>query len=175
MNRDEAIKKIISAVYSQEIYEKVASEQPQNTVSEEDRKLIEKLTSASSMLKFASAKIASMEEENNQLKGRISDLESTISTIERHDEAEKLAGVMLAKGMIKKSEVDSQIDKIMAFDKTGFEVFKDAIENVSTEKTAGVSEGASSLAFMYGDSLDEAQTDANKTMAEAINAQFGRK
>lgn len=176
MNRDEAIKKIISAVYSDEVYEKVASEKSKNVLSEDDREFIEKLASASSMLKFASEKIASMEEENNLLKGKISDLENTISNIERHEEAEKLAGIMLAKGMIKKADVESQVDKIMAFDKTGFEIFKDAIENVSTEKVAGISEGASSLAFMYGGEEDDSQTQSRQaTMAEMINAQYGRK
>lgn len=154
--RDEAIKKIATSLFSEETYNKVVKNDKQlkTAQSAADNALLEKCASASLMLKTAAKEIRSLKYDNEKLAANVEELTQKINYIERHDEAKKLANVMVAKGMLKASEVDKKTMELMAFDEEGFSIFKDAIENVSTEKIAS-HEGISNLDFMYSSEDDD--------------------
>lgn len=167
--RDEAIKRIVSAVYGDDAYEKIASE-AQHPCDNEKTDLYQKLSKASEMLKSASAQIHQFQQENDELKEKLAFAQNQLEIIEKHDEAEKLAGIMLRKGMIKKADYDKQIDTIMKFDKQGFEIFKDAIDNVEVDKEASF--GATNLDFLYGEEFDDIENEPEKkSMFDVLDKQ----
>lgn len=159
--REKAIKKIASLLFSEEEYNNATNNNMQEKTAQKhtNNQLFEKCASASNMLKIAAQEIRSLKAENKKLAASVDELNNKLDTIERHDEAEKLAQIMVQKGMLKAADIDGKTIELMALDNEGFSIVKDAIENVSVEKKASFS-GANSFDFMYDiDSSDYALSE----------------
>ena len=161
MNRDQLIRHIVPAVYPNYQFEKTAQTKTTAPVKTEQNTLLAK---ASEMLKRASVEMSNLREDNEKLAAENKDLKDRITSINKHAEAEKLAKMMAAKGMIKSADIDSKIEEISEFDKTAFDLFKDAIEKVNVEHTA--SAGVNSLGFLYGAESSNEPQPKQSSMAD---------
>ena len=74
---------------------------------------------------------------------------------------------MVAKGMLKASDVDKKTMELMAFDNEGFSIFKDAIENVSIDKKASF-DGISNLDFMYSSEDDDNVVEEKPSLIDGV-------
>ena len=169
--REEIIKKIACMLFSEDEYNKATKDTEPQKVAQEyaNKELFEKCASASDMLKTAAQEIRQIKAEKEVLAAQVSELTEKINLIEKHDEAEKLAQIMVQKGMLKAADVDGKTIELMALDSEGFSIVKDAIENVSIEKNASYM-GANSFDFMYDiDSSDGLDYGEEKpSMVDAI-------
>ena len=127
-------------------------------------KMTKLASDASEMLKQASEtqiammdKIASLEEENRNLK-------SEILCKAKEEKSTKLADEMLDKGIIKLAEYNDKKEEIFKMDDYAFDILKSIVDNMSIQKTASEEFGVSSLMYMTGESV---QTE-KKTMLDSF-------
>ena len=154
--REQALQKIASLLGTD--YEEPTQELKQQS------NLMQKVAEASAALVKAAQSIRLLRQDNEKLAQEVSDLKEKIATIEKHDEAEKLANTMVQKGMLKKADIENKTMELMQLDSEGFEIIKDAISQINVEKTASYM-GETGFDFMY-------ETDAEiepetPTMADA--------
>ena len=119
---------------------------------------------ASEMLKQASEtqlammeKIASLEEENQNLKNKI-------LCKEKDEKSTKLADEMLEKGLIKVAQYNTNKEEISKMDDHAFDILKSIVDNMSIQKTASEEYGVSSLFYMAGESTQKEK----KTMLDSF-------
>lgn len=124
-------------------------------VNEYVEKMTKLASDASSMLKQASEvqtlmmdKIASLEEENQNLK-------NAIMQKDKDEKSSKLADEMLDKGLIKLAEYNSKKEEIFNMDDYAFDILKSIVDNMSIQKTASEEYGISSLMYMTGESTQK--------------------
>jgi len=154
--REQALQKIASLLGA-------PYEEPKQELNQQSSTM-QKLAEASAALIKAAQSIRLLRQDNEKLAQEVSDLKEKIATIEKHDEAEKLANTMVQKGMLKKADVENKTMELMQLDSEGFEIIKDAISQINVEKTAAYM-GETGFDFMY-------ETDAEiepeaPTMADA--------
>lgn len=87
-------------------------------------------------------------EENKKLK-----LEVVAKT--RSDRAVKLASTMFDKGMIKKADIETQIDRIMDMNDDSYNVLQETIQNVSKTASESKEDGIEDLTFLSTNSKIE--------------------
>lgn len=119
---------------------------------------------ASKVLKKAASNQRVMEEKLGQLEKENFELKKEAEMNDKYIKAEKLAHHMNEKGMIKKADIDAQIQQLVELDETGFSVLKEAVEKTPT-KTA--SEGLDNLTFLGTESNINSR-DRKKTLADSL-------
>ena len=129
------------------------------------------LKTAGEMLKFAAKKTRDLEDENEKLASENKILHARIEFEQRKMKAEKLAGIMHQKGLIKHADIVDKAAEISIMDEVGFEILKTAVENLHVEKL-GTIQGIDNLTFLDRqlniDSEDSTQPTFAQTIASMI-------
>lgn len=129
------------------------------------------LKTASDMLKYAAKRTRDLEESNERLASENKILHARIEFEQRKMKAEKLAGIMHQKGLIKHAEISDKAAEISIMDEVGFEILKSAVENLHVEKIASF-QGIDNLTFLDRqlniDSEDSNQPTFVQTIASMI-------
>jgi hypothetical protein len=122
-------------------------------------------STASKMLKFAATEYRRLLDENEKLASENQRLHNEIEKRAKYENATKLAELMNDKSMIKKADINAQIEKIAELDEAGYEMLKSAIENISAGSLD--KEGFDKLTFLdSGINIDV--KDKKPTLADAI-------
>jgi len=140
--KKELIEKI-SSVLCDDKYGRIKSESQKNI---DIQKISLVVLNASKMLKIAAKENRKLAQENEELISKNAELNSTIHNKEKLDSATKLAHLMNEKCLIKKADIESQIEKVMQLDESGYEMLKTTIENINSD--AFTKEGLDNLTFL---------------------------
>ena len=92
--------------------------------------LLTKTAEASDLLKSASLHISSLEEELSSTLDELDQIKLQLIAKEKATKAVKLAKEMVSKNIIKKSEFDTEVDKIMEMSDDAYEVLKQTVSSV---------------------------------------------
>ena len=134
------------------------------SVKKEINKLSHLATVASQMLKVAASEHRKLLSENEKLAQENEELNSYFENKEKKERAEKLATLMNEKGVIKKSEIPEQINKIAELDETGYDMLKVAMEKISLNSDV---DGVDNLTFLSED-INIDMRDKRMTLADSI-------
>jgi hypothetical protein len=121
---------------------------------------------ASKMLKFAANENRRLTSENEKLASEVQVLRSEMHKKTKLESATKLASTMNEKGMLKKADINAQVEKIMELDEAGFEMLKTAIENING--TGLDKDGVDNLTFL-GTGINIDIKDKKATLEDSIS------
>lgn len=119
------------------------------------------IKTASKMLRYAAQENKKLLMENEKLASENSKLQSDINFKVKFDLATKLANEMNQKSLIKKADIEQQIQKIIDMDETSYEMLKTAVENVSVTESVGID----NLAFL---GAMNSEKESRKTLKDSI-------
>lgn len=125
--------------------------------------LFEKIASLVEKTKEAVARIKELEKEAREQKEENKSLSLQLIAKERSKRSLDLANQMLEKDLIKKAELDSEVDKIMDMDDNNFKILKEAVSRVKEEKTA--EEGLDTISGLL---VDNEKTKKPSTLGDSI-------
>jgi hypothetical protein len=122
-------------------------------------------SAASKMLKFAASEHRRLLDDNEKLASENRRLQQEIEHKTKHENATRLAELMNEKGMIKKADINMQVEKIIDLDEAGYSMLKSAIENINAGSLD--KDGFDKLTFLdSGINIDT--RDKKPTLADAI-------
>ncbi|MDD4403104.1 MAG: hypothetical protein PHI24_14975 [Desulfitobacteriaceae bacterium] len=166
--REQLIDKIAATVVS--LRGNVAHPSAAENAVEKIGMVMDKVATASEMLKQAHCKIASLEEDLGSLTETNKRLKLQIVAKERSQRATKLAKDMFQRGMIKQADINDQVDYIMGLNDENYNILLKTVENVPVKQARDVQKGLDKVSYMIEADNDEIH---KPTLGDAI-VEFAR-
>lgn len=153
---DNVVQKLSETEFKTLLAEKIASTlEALHTAPTEkpslEKQAKEKIQRAVELLKQASYKIESLEDQVCKLAEDNKRLETQLLAKERSQRAVKLARDMVGRGMIKQSEFDSQVDYIMGLNDENYSILRDTVGKVPAKAARTESTGVDKLSSILVD------------------------
>lgn len=166
--------KVAEDLKRKELIEKISSiltgEDDDNKDTIKDKidytKVIKIASQASGMLKFAAQEHKRLLDENERLASENRKLLSEKKAKQQYERATKLASLMNEKGVIKKADIDAEVNKITNLEDDAYEILKTAMENISLNSKNPM-DGVDNLTFL-GSGLNIDSRGQKATLADSL-------
>lgn len=127
--------------------------------------MAEGLEKYATALRLAANQLRELQSQNEKLASENEALTLQLIAKERAARSVKLANEMYSKGLIKKAEIDDEVDRLMEMDDKAFEMVKSAIARISIEKNTA---GLDTISGLIGGDYEEGASGKRSSLAQSI-------